>query len=374
MPSWNDLGTALNTLRDIDGSVVREESEKPVTINCVGSRVIYTRAAALLRTTGSRRYGPAGLDPLVYYALPAGEPEDALRRADLLLVLLDGQEPVSAADAAALAQLGRLAMPTVIVVAGVASPGDLGAPRQEFAHARIVMLSELETPTAAETLATALLERLPGELHLAAARRLPGLRPNVARDTISSVAFTNASYALASALPEQVPILSVPFAAADILVLTKNQAMMVYRLALAHGAPPEFQARIREVLPVVGGAFAWRQIARSLIGLVPIWGIVPKVAIAYAGTYTTGVAAWRWFADSELVSGARLREISNEATRLGRERAVALIEAARAQGAASSNWLGRTLDGVRQRLPGRRRTTPLAAPGNNEQRDRPADT
>ena len=82
--------------------------------------------------------------------------------------------------------------------------------------------------------------------------------------TISGVSFTNATYALASGLPEQIPILSVPFAAADIIVLTKNQAILVYRLALAYGAPPDFQDRIREVIPVVGGAFLWRQAARSL--------------------------------------------------------------------------------------------------------------
>ena len=101
------------------------------------------------------------------------------------------------------------------------------------------------------------------------------------------------------------------------LVLTKNQALMVYRLGLAYGAPPEFRDRMAELGSVVGGGFAWRQLARSLVGLIPVWGVVPKVAVAYAGTYATGMAAWRWFADNELVSGARLQQ--HQAIARGRE-------------------------------------------------------
>ena len=37
-------------------------------------------------------------------------------------------------------------------------------------------------------------------------------------------------------MPSLVPILGVPITAADTVVLTKNQALMVYRLALAFGA------------------------------------------------------------------------------------------------------------------------------------------
>jgi hypothetical protein len=86
------------------------------------------------------------------------------------------------------------------------------------------------------------------------------------------------------------------------------------------------------VLPVVGGAFLWRQAARSLIGLIPIWGLVPKVAISYAGTYTTGIAAWRWYDSGEIVSSEQLKRISSEALAIGRTRAAELIERARAAG------------------------------------------
>lgn len=331
MPSWNDLGTAFNTVRELDVSAISDESERPLRIACVGPRGLFGQIYALLRAPGAARYGPAGRDPLAHRAMPAGELDDELRGADLLLILIDGREPVGPALAEGLAHLGRLSLPTVIAVCGVASPGDLGQPRPEFAQASIVVLPDPSAPAAAAALADAMLERLPEELRLAAARAVPGLRPAYARELVSSVSFSNASYAFASAIPEQIPILAVPFAAADLIVLTKNQALMVYRMALAHGATPDFQARIAELTPVIGGAFAWRQLARTLVGLIPIWGIVPKVAIAYAGTYATGVAAWRWYGDGELLSAQRMRQVADEAMRVGRERARALVDAARAR-------------------------------------------
>lgn len=356
MPGWSDLGSAFNTLREIDVSGIREDAERAPAIICFGARALFDAASRLLLTTGSRRYGPVGTNPLFFQALPSGEPEEALRRADMLLVLLDGREPLSRSQAQGLERLSRLGVPTTIVIWYAELPADAAAAvRPAFAHAHIVALPDPEHPEAAGKLADAIVERLPGELQIAAARRLPGLRPTVARQLVSSVSFSNASYALASALPEQIPMLNLPFAAADMLVLTKNQALLVYKLALAHGAPPEFQARIREVLPVIGGAYIWRQLARALVGLIPIWGIVPKVAIAYAGTYTTGVAAWRWFADSELLSGARLKAISDEALRIGRARADELIATARAGGMKVPGLFRRLSGRVRAMLPSRKK-------------------
>jgi hypothetical protein len=56
---------------------------------------------------------------------------------------------------------------------------------------------------------------------------------------------------------------------------------------------------------------------------------VPKIAIAYAGTYTTGIAAWRWYENGEMVSTEQIKRISNEALTIGRARAEELIAKAR---------------------------------------------
>ncbi|MEI7769633.1 MAG: hypothetical protein WCI67_06590 [Chloroflexales bacterium] len=362
MPSWNDLGAAFSTLREIDVTAIRDESERPVTIACLGEQPALAMAVGLLNTSDSGGYGPVGFNPLLIATLSAvsrgglaDDLGDALRHADLLLIVLDGREPVAARLAAALRDLANLAMPTVIAIGHTDTPPiPAGDTRRAFTFAHVVMLPDPQALDASDALAEAIFDRLPGDLHMAAARRLPGLRAAYARQLISATSFTNASYALASALPEQIPIFSIPFAAADILVLTKNQAMLVYKLALAHGAPPEFQSRIREVLPVLGGAFAWRQVARTLVGLIPVWGVVPKVAIAYAGTYSTGMVAWRWFASGELISGTRLKEITDEALRIGRERAASLVESALERGTAGGSVLSQIAGRIRRALPGGR--------------------
>jgi uncharacterized protein (DUF697 family) len=364
VPKWSDFGNVWSTLRELDVNAIRDEAERSLIIGCVG----HTSALEVIERllfSGEERYGPAGFSPLELVPITqAAERAQSLTGADMLVFAIDSQITLNPAEAEAFGKLERLSIPFLVVRCG-AEQADGAAtllPRSVLAH--MVVIDNPSAIDAPDRLAAALLERLPTELHLAAARRLPGLRATVARDLINSTSFTNATYALASGLPSQIPILSIPFATADILVLTKNQALLVYRLALAYGAPAEFQERLREVAPVIGGAFLWRQAARSLVGLIPVWGLVPKVAIAYAGTYTTGFAAWRWYASGELVSTAQLKRVSQEAIATGRARAAELIERARANRTPKST----TKDGpslverIKRRLPGRRQPPEMSTP------------
>lgn len=330
VPKWSDFGNIFSTLREIDVSAIRDEAERPVTISCIGHTAALDAIDRLLHQ-GHQRYQAEGPDPLELIPLArAAERAGSLRSADMLLLGIDARTTLSQAEIDSFGLLEELSVPFLVVVVYGEQIQSGGAFLTPVLRSRTVSILDPQALDAADRLATAMLARLPAELHLAASRRLPGLRAIFARDLIGNVAFTNATYSLASGLPEQIPLVSVPFAAADILVLTKNQALLVYRLALAYGAAPDFQARIREVLPVVGGAFLWRQAARSLIGLIPVWGLVPKIAVAYAGTYTTGVAAWRWYESGDLVSTDQLKRISSEAIEIGRKRAAELIARARA--------------------------------------------
>ncbi len=324
---WSDFGNMWGTLRELDVSAIRDEAERSLTIVCVGHKAALDEIDRLLHSN-DQKYGPAGANPLVLTPLAQSSQNTAsLDKADMLIFGIDARTPLSESESNAFDQLERFSLPFMVVL--FYGTRSTGAALPRSIDSQTVTIADPQASGAADRLAQALLERLPGELYLVAARRLPGLRAAVGRDLINNTSFTNATYALASGLPEQIPIISIPFAAADILVLTKNQALMVYRLALAYGAPPDFQARIREVVPVVGGAFLWRQAARSLIGLIPIWGLVPKIAIAYAGTYTTGVAAARWFATGEIASSEQLKRILSEARARGRERAREIIARAR---------------------------------------------
>lgn len=331
MPKWSDFGNVLTTIRELDVSSIRNEADLPVTIVCVGHEAAVEQVGRLLYQ-GPQRYPLSGASPLLSIPIAqAAAQTQAIARANLMILAIDARRSLSAAEADGFGRLDTLAIPYLLVVVyGAEFPG--AALLAPATAARTVAIVDPDAADAPDQLATALLDRLPSELHVAAARRLPGLRQVCAHELIASTSFSNAAYSLASGLPEQIPLLNVPFAAADILILTKNQALLVYRLALAHGAPPDFQARIHELVPVLGGAFLWRQAARGLVGLIPIWGLLPKVAVAYAGTYTTGMAAWRWYASGEVVSREQLARITREALALGRERAEELVAKARFAG------------------------------------------
>lgn len=138
-----------------------------------------------------------------------------------------------------------------------------------------------------------ILELLP-ERAPAFGRHHPLWRKAAVNAIVEQTSRANAQFALVSNVPAIVPILGGFISAgADLIVLTKNQVMMCYKIAAAHGEDLENQlAIVRELAPVVGAGFLWRTAAREAASFVPFAaGTIPKVAIAFAGTLTLGKAA-----------------------------------------------------------------------------------
>ncbi len=124
-------------------------------------------------------------------------------------------------------------------------------------------------------------------------RHFPDFRTAAVKEIVDHSARANAQFALVSNIPAIIPILgSFVSASADLIVLTKNQVMMSYKIAAVHGRDLHDQgAIIRELVPVVGAGFLWRTIAREAVTFLPLAaGTIPKVAIAYAGTFSVGRA------------------------------------------------------------------------------------
>lgn len=170
----------------------------------------------------------------------------------------------------------------------------------------------------------AVLSLLPDH-RLSLARYYPVFRLEVARQLIAETSVANASYALTTGLAEIVPILDVPFNVADIIILTKAQAIMSYKLGLALGLSGAWQDHMTAFGSTIGSGFLWRQIARQLIGLIPIWGIVPKVAVAYAGTYVLGQAILQWLLTGRQVTPAMMRQLYKDAFEQGKKTARTLL-------------------------------------------------
>ncbi len=157
------------------------------------------------------------------------------------------------------------------------------------------------------------------DLRLALARRIPAFRPAVVAQLIAEASKQNAKIALVSALPGVLPFtsfLSPATALGDMVILTRNQAILLLEIAAAYGREMDLRARARELLPVVGSAFGWRAVARELIGLVPGGiGLVVKGSVAYAGTYTVGKAAAIYYSTGQTLTGERLKQLYRDALR-----------------------------------------------------------
>jgi hypothetical protein len=109
---------------------------------------------------------------------------------------------------------------------------------------------------------------------------------------------------------------------------------MGYKIALGAGKSGRARDVIGEVVGVVGGGFLFRQAARSLIGLIPMAGLIPKVAVAYTGTWAIGRAVAVWATQGRRVSPATLRRLSRDAAGRGRAFARGLLDRGRRSASA----------------------------------------
>lgn len=172
---------------------------------------------------------------------------------------------------------------------------------------------------------------------LALARLFPPFRSAVVERTILKASKENALFSLVTALPNVVPSLAeLPWAvgefASDTAVLTANQIHMAFVLAGASGRAVGFREQRSEIGSIVAGAWGWRTVARQLIGKVPFGGgLIPKAAIAFAGTYVVGLTLDRIYRIGYGLSADERAEAYEQA--LGRGKQVASLLLKRIRGA-----------------------------------------
>jgi hypothetical protein len=132
-------------------------------------------------------------------------------------------------------------------------------------------------------------------LELAMARRFPLFRRPVADKIIHRISRENALFALVTALPNVIPsVIDLPWAigefATDTAFLTMNQIRMALLMAGAHGRTVGYTEQKAQIAVIAAGAFGWRALARELVGKIPLGGgLIPKAAVAFAGTYVVGL-------------------------------------------------------------------------------------
>jgi uncharacterized protein (DUF697 family) len=162
------------------------------------------------------------------------------------------------------------------------------------------------------------------DLDLAFGRQFPAFRRPVVERIIHLISRENALFAIATALPNVVPnLIEIPWAfgefASDTAFLTANQVRMSFQIAAACGKPVGLSAQKGSVLTIAAGAFGWRALARELVGHIPLGGgLIPKGAIAYAGTWLAGKALEYLLVEEAHPSKATREQFYHEGLERGR--------------------------------------------------------
>ncbi|HEY3111069.1 MAG TPA: hypothetical protein VGL23_20085 [Chloroflexota bacterium] len=324
-------------LAEVDPQAIALQATENVSIAIVGPPEVgkeTLRRALLGQTAGAggadQRGSPGAVQ--VVEVLPGGR-LDALPAAHLYLYVVDGGRGIDPAEAAPARQIESRGEQLLYVVNKADQLGNpdafrytaaavLGVPPGE----RLALASAIDAAQLTRELIPKMASAL-GERALAMARTLPGTREAVAQQLIMDSAKANGQFSLVSALPANIPVIGTLTAlGADTLVLTKNQALLVFKLAALHGRALDSKVQLAtEIAPVVGAAFVWRSIARSLVGLLPgLVSAVPKAAISFAGTYVVGQTAHYYYRWGRRPRRETLEQFSREAVALAKRSVTAL--------------------------------------------------
>ena len=170
-------------------------------------------------------------------------------------------------------------------------------------------------------------------------------REEVSRRMVKKIARENALFSLATALPDIVPFISLPWAigefASDTAFLTANQIRMAFLLAAANDRDIGYHEQRGEIASIILGAFGWRALARELVGKIP-WGggLVPKAAIAYAGTRVVGLSLERYYRLGKAYTRAERRLAYQDALERGKQIVGGLIEGFQQRGSVRNRRHG----------------------------------
>lgn len=299
--SSGGLADFWSVLREVDPENIVREAFQPVRVVICGAAGTGKRTLAAALTAGATDAG----EPVVDVFDMPDDVAIALPPADLYLYV--SRHPPGPVERNHILQLTRRPARLVYALNHVSDlgPAKVAELREHTAVAvglptdRVVGVVATDRATIGASLGPALIAAVPG-LALPLGRQLPELREPAGQHLIRESARVNAEFVVVSSLPSFLPVVgTIAAASTDLLVLTKNQVMLLFKLAILYRRPIDNRLQVlSEVTPVVGAAFLWRSAARFLVSFVPSpLAVAPRGAVAFVGTYVMGRAAqhyYRW--------------------------------------------------------------------------------
>ena len=321
MAKVSALSNFWNTVKEVDLRPLRDQALRPVRIVLVGEAGSGVQELAARMVQDPSR---PDLETLINLPVLSLEQANQVGEADLLVLVIQAGEE-SAPVYKDIVQSWSQANRNVVVFFNYAQDSTPAASTAwlSWGQRRVVHGSVHNTRLLLDQFAAAVLDLL-SDKHLSLGRHYPLFRVPAARRLINDTCVSNAAYSISTGVAEVVPVLGIPLYITDMVVLTKNQAYLVYKLGLTLGMSTHWQDYIAEFGSVLGSGFIWRQVARSLIGLVPAWGIIPKVAVAYSGTYVAGNVVLQWYLTGRHVSRGQMKALYGQAFGRGKDLAARL--------------------------------------------------
>jgi uncharacterized protein (DUF697 family) len=289
----DSMRTMMGVLREVSLDEIREQAETPPRL------LIVAASADEARRLGLELTGPEGQSTSIFRGVD--DPMEPVGQIDAAVVW----DPERTGAGSRVAEALRFESPPVPIIR-------FEGPAPQDSDAIHRLRADILKRNA---------ERAP-----AFGRALPVFRPAAAKQVIDETAAANAQFSLVSNLPTILPIIgNIAAAGADFIVLTKNQVMMLYKLAAVFGRDLRDQRGIlQDVLPVVGAGLLWRTAARQAATWLPFAaGTIPKLAIAYVGTMAVGRAAEFYYRTGLKPTRSQMDQFTRQATELLRQRDLA---------------------------------------------------
>jgi uncharacterized protein (DUF697 family) len=323
MSGSKDLFNIWKNLKEVDLRPFREAALRPVKVAIVGRTGVGRHTLAEQMRTDPQRPERQTQTALLISDLDA--PDQAMA-AELIILMLDATAKDFSQEQALAKKMSDAGLKVLAVVNKVDLLGErrLASNSKGWLMKGVLYGSVLDAVFLQREFIPVILDLLP-DSHLALGRQFPLFRVAIAQHLISESCFANAAYSFSTGLAEVVPIFDLPLNITDTIVLTKAQAFLIYKLGLTLGFSTRWQDYLGEFGSVIGGGFVWRQVARMLIGLIPIWGIVPKVAVAYSGTYVVGEVVLQWYQTGRHITKQQMNAIYKNGLLKGKKTAQRML-------------------------------------------------
>lgn len=311
MPKASELTNVWKTIKEVDLRPLREQALKGVRVTLLGAEGSGRHTLADNMRRDPVRPDMRSEAPVKILTLDQAEQAGG---SDLVILVVDAHKGDMQTELEILQSLmdgGIRALLFANTFPAVEADSAI-TPWSQWRRKYIVQGSALDEQFLHRQFAAACIELAPQHV-MALGRDFPLLRHAAANCLISDACLSNSAYSLTTGLAQIIPVFDVPLTVTDMIVLTKTQAFLAYKLGLTLGFSTDWQDYLKEFGGVLGGGFIFRQLARSLVGLIPVWGILPKVAVSYAGTYVVGHAILQWYLTGRHLSASQMRELYRRA-------------------------------------------------------------